>query len=140
MRGGRVGGVAHLLSVLAPEALDKELDRDVRVPGASPIAGVPKDFQGPVIMKKDIERGAAQFIAGYRKGFHRTGMMDFEAPRGAKLPPWMALILRELRARPRHWNVVFLQPRGKAKKVFRVTWKWWMRCGADARWRKEGAS
>lgn len=139
MRGGRVGGVAALLSVLSPEALDKEIDRTVKVPSAS-VPGVPKGYDGPVIMKKDIERGAAQFIAGYRVGFHRTGMMDFEMPRSAKLPPWMALVIRELRARPSKWHVAFLQPRGKAKKVFRVTWKWWMRCSGEAKWRKEASS
>jgi hypothetical protein len=107
-----------LLGLVAGMALGKEVgNRDLE----------PAPNVGPKILKPKLVRGAAEFVLRYKRQWHRVGVVDFALPRGARNPPWMAVILELLRERPRAWRVVTLKGAGGGK-VYRVQWLWWGRC------------
>ncbi|MGA7119756.1 MAG: hypothetical protein WBY94_06645 [Polyangiaceae bacterium] len=72
-----------------------------------------------------VVRATAELLWRYRRALHRTGLVDFELPRGEKCPTWMQLVLEELRLR-KWWKVTTLSAPGGGKK-FRVEWRGWMR-------------
>lgn len=77
-----------------------------------------------VRIQRDIKKGVAEFVRGYRKDFRRAGMLDFDLPRHALLPPWMAVVLETLKGRPRTWSVKTLKGPNGGKR-FRVIWTRW---------------
>ena len=121
-RGGKGAG---LIIGLAAGASDEMLKLEDKSVPAKPSA------EGPAIThgKRQLIKGAAEFVARYRRQLHRAGMVDFDLPRGAECPGWMAVVLEILRQRPRHWHVATMRgPKGG--KRYRVEWRWWSRCRA----------
>src|ERR1700722_7858625 len=125
MRGGRAGGMAGVLGHLKLIEGGKKDDEPLKL-----ASQIDPEVTGPIIMAKKLRRqiasAAANLLRPYKAHWHRTGVLDFDLPRGAQLPPWMAVVLEELRRR-KNWKVVTMAgPKGGTK--YRVTWLWWGRC------------
>lgn len=72
-------------------------------------------------------QAAAQFVWQYRRQLHQLGVVDFDLPWGASLPPWLNVIFASLRLHARHWRVVETVKPGAGGITYRVYWTQWMK-------------
>jgi hypothetical protein len=75
---------------------------------------------------KRIVRGAAEFLWPHKRQLHRVGFIALDLPRGAQMPPWLALVLDLLRQRPRAWQVRDLRGHNGGKRYL-VRWLGWLK-------------
>lgn len=114
MRGGRVSGAGAVLGFL------NGLDVKVEPPKVTD-----EQRQG-IVVRDDATKGTAQFIGKYRRQLHQHGAVEFELPRGAFMPPWLAVVLEMLRLRPKQWRIVELQGK-RGALLYRVVWRGWLK-------------
>ena len=70
-------------------------------------------------------QAAAQFVGQYRRQLHQLGVVDFDLPWGAALPPWLKIVFEQLRSHPRHWRIVETTKPGGI--TWRLYWTQWMK-------------